>query len=306
MVSFATINEVMVQLPGLEGPELTLAERLGQAWQDAGGMAWLLALCVLVGFVVIVWKFFDLMAKSGSTRKTVAQAVRLMPRQRNRLLLMCPVLYRLRFVRYESNLEEIGLRELYELADRVASLPGVIIECGSSRLGSAILLARHLERRGRLRPIFALDSFAGFRRDELDRERALGLTEASDDAFTSTSFEYVVAKLRKLKLADTIFPVEGFFEDTLPAVADREVALAFVDCDLGDSLRFCAETIWPRLASGGIMAFDDYTAWIVGEKRPSLEFFLGVKPAVDAFVADNLENIADHGLMRRLYYVKKR
>ena len=224
-----------------------------------------------------------------------------------RLKLMCPVLYR--FVRYESSLDEIGLLDLYELADRVASLPplSVIIECGSYRLGSAILLARHLERQGRIRPIFALDSFAGFCRDQLDREQALGLTEVSDETFTLTSFEYVVAKLRKLKLADTIFPVEGFFEDTLPAVADREVALAFIDCDLGDSMRFCAETIWPRLVSGGIMVFDDYTAWSTRWRSVAkTTAFLGVKPTVDAFVADNLENIANHGLMRRLYFVEKR
>ena len=218
------------------------------------------------------------------------------PQAVNRLLLMCPRLYRLDFVRYESYLDVISVRELYQLINRVASAPGIIIECGSARLGTAILLAKHLERQGQLRPIFALDSFAGFRRDELDRERALGLTEASDDAFTSTSFEYVFAKLRKLKLADTIIPVEGFFEDTLAGVvADRKVAFAFIDCDLGDSLRFCAETIWPRLVSGGIMVFDDYTA------RP----FAAVKPTVDEFVADKLD-IANHGLMRKLYFVEKR
>ena len=228
-------------------------------------------------------------------RKLMAKAARIAPQAVNRLLLMCPRLYRLRFVRYESYLDAISVRELYELADRVASLPGIVIECGSARLGSAILLAKHFEGQGRIRPIFALDSFAGFRRDELARERALGMTKVRDDAFTSTNFEYVVAKLRKLKLADTIFPVEGFFEDTLPAVADREVAFAFIDCDLADSLRFCAETIWPRLVSGGIMVFDDYTA-------PS---FLAVKPTVDAFVADNLD-IANHGLMRKLYFVEKR
>ena len=238
------------------------------------------------------------MTKSGSIRKTASPTFQ-------RLKLMCPVLFR--FVRYESSLDEIGLLDLYELADRVASHPGVIIECGSYRLGSAILLAKHLERQGRIRPIFALDSFAGFRRDELDRVRGAGLTEVSDDSFTLTSFEYVVAKLRKLKLADTIFPVEGFFEDTLPAVCDREVVLAFVDCDLEDSMMFCAETIWPRLSSGGIMAFDDYTSWSTRWLSVTKATgFLGVKPAVDAFVADNLENIANHGLMRRLYYVEKR
>ena len=225
----------------------------------------------------------------------------------NRLFLSCPVLYRLPFVRYESNLEKIGLRELYELADRVMPLPGIIIECGSSRAGSTILLAKHLKnKQGRTRKLFALDSFAGFPRNELRRERALGLTSASEEDFTSTSLEYVVAKLRRLNLTDTIRPVKGFFQDTLASVADQDVALAFIDCDLGDSLRFCAETIWPRLCSGGILAFDDYTATIVGHKKASLQSFAAAKTNIDAFVTENTEEIADHGLMRRLYYVEKR
>jgi len=82
LVSFARIHEALIQLPGLEGPELSLAERLQQAWTDAGGMAWPLAACVLVGFVVIVWKFFDLLAKSSSTRKTVKNVDELLTQQR--------------------------------------------------------------------------------------------------------------------------------------------------------------------------------------------------------------------------------
>lgn len=229
------------------------------------------------------------------------------PKLLNQLLLRCPFLYRLPIIRYESNLEETGLSELYELADRATSVPGVILECGSSRAGSAVLLAKHLDGQGRPRQIIALDSFAGFPEDEVNRERAEGLSDPPPNAFTSTSFEYVVAKLRRLGLTEKIRPVGGFFQDTLAPVAAEagQVALAFIDCDLEESTRFCAETIWPRLPSGGILAFDDYTAWIAGDKKPVLESFLGSKRAVDAFVEDHLGEIADHGLMRRLYYVEK-
>lgn len=218
--------------------------------------------------------------------------------RKRRLLLRFPFLYPLPSVRYESNLKGAGLRELYALADRVASLPGAIIECGSARCGSAIYLAKHLQRQGRSRPVFALDSYAGFRRDELARERAIGLSTVPVDTFASTSLEYVVAKLRKLNLTDRIRPVQGFFQDTLaPLVAEvRQVAMAFIDCDLEESMRFCAETVWGRIPSGGIVAFDDYA-------EPD---FPGSKRAVDAFVAERRSEIADHGLMTRLYYVEKR
>ena len=217
---------------------------------------------------------------------------------KRRLLLRFPFLYPLPSVRYESNLKGAGLKELYALADRVASLPGVIIECGSARCGSAIWLARHLEKQGRPRQLFALDSYAGFRRDELARERAEGLASVPDDTFTATSLEYVVAKLRKLKLSDRIRPIQGFFQDTLaPLVAEVDhVAMAFIDCDLEESMKFCAETVWGRIPSGGIVAFDDYA-------EPD---FPGSKRAIDAFVAEHRDEIADHGFMKRLYYVEKR
>ncbi len=190
------------------------------------------------------------------------------------------------------------MRDLRELADRTASVPGVIIECGSAHCGSAIYLAKHLKKRGRARQLFALDSYAGFRRDELARERANGGGNIHASAFADASFEYVVAKLRKLKLTDRIRPVQGFFQDTLaPLVAEAgQVAMAFIDCNLEESTAFCAETVWSRIPSGGIVVFDDYAdpAWA------------GVARAVDAFFLEHQYEIADHGIMRRMYYVKKR
>ena len=104
--------------------------------------------------------------------------------------------------------------------------------------------------------------------------------------------------MRKLNLADTVHPIEGFFQDTLaPLITETpQVAMVFIDCDLEESMRFCAETVWDRIPCGGIVAFDDYA-------EPT---FPGSKLAIDAFVAEYQGEIADHGLMKRLYYVEKR
>ena len=222
---------------------------------------------------------------------------------KRRLMLLFPFLYRLPSIRYESSLTSAGVRELCALADRVASVPGAIIECGSAYAGSVILLTKHLQRQGRSRQLFALDSWTGFQRDELARERGRGLTIVPDNIFTTVSFKYVVAKLRKLNLADEIRPVQGYFQDTLgPLVAEAgQVAMAFIDCDLEESMRFCAETVWAAMPSGGIVAFDDYA-----EPADPYFHFKGCKLAVDAFVSEHQDEIADHGLMTRLYYVQKR
>ena len=155
------------------------------------------------------------------------------PRAYNRLMLSIPTLYKLSFVNYETNMSEDGLGDIYSLINGVARYPGEVIECGSSRCGTSILIARHLKNLGIHKRVHALDSFQGFPKEEFEREKLMGLTNAPSGAFTSTNFEYVVAKLRRLGYEDSIVPVKGFFEDTLPSVAHRsEYAFALIDCDL--------------------------------------------------------------------------
>lgn len=218
---------------------------------------------------------------------------RMMPsRWLNGLLLALPVLYRLPFVRFETSLTAGGIRDLHDILERAAALPGDVIECGSSRCGSTVLIADDLRRRGVRKTIFACDSFEGFDRAEILAEKAAGLANAPDDAFTSTSLEYVTRKIDRLGHAGTIRPVKGYFESTLPAMGGP-FALAFIDCDLRKSATFCAETLWPRLVPGGALVFDDYAE----------EDFRGARLAVDEFVAAHAGEIAEHGLGRRLYRV---
>ena len=75
--------------------------------------------------------------------------------------------------------------------------------------------------------------------------------------------------------------VPGFYQDTLgSAAADaepRNIALAYVDCDLYSSTRSVLAYLMPRLKHGMIIAFDDYFCWtatqISGERRAMLDVF---------------------------------
>ena len=75
-----TIFDALLQLPGLE-PDLTFAEQMAQSWDDAGVMRWPLGLCVVVGVVVIIWKFFDILMKSGATRTILREVDELLAQQ---------------------------------------------------------------------------------------------------------------------------------------------------------------------------------------------------------------------------------
>ena len=67
------VFDVLLQLPGMEAPDLTFTEQMAQSWDDAGIMRWPLGLCLLVGILVIIWKFFDIFRKAGSTRRILRE-----------------------------------------------------------------------------------------------------------------------------------------------------------------------------------------------------------------------------------------
>ena len=73
MVALMRVYGTLVQIPGLETPDLTIQERLIALWEDMAMMAIPLSACVVIGIVVIVYKFFDLVAKSAKTKKILAE-----------------------------------------------------------------------------------------------------------------------------------------------------------------------------------------------------------------------------------------
>src|SRR5690606_10323015 len=58
--SIGTFGLALLQIPGMEAPELTWQEKVVQFWVDGGELMWPLGACALIGLVVIVWKLIDL------------------------------------------------------------------------------------------------------------------------------------------------------------------------------------------------------------------------------------------------------
>lgn len=226
-----------------------------------------------------------------------ARIARIIPQSiLNQVLLQFPFLYRTSFVNYESYLiEGGGIDDLMRQLEMVSDLAGNIIECGSARCGTSILIAKFLHSNRIQKKIYSLDLFGnGFDTSELNEERRKGLTKVSDKAFTYNSYEYVLKKIQKLGFDNTIFPIKGFFRDTLPLI-NSKFCLSFIDCDLSKSIEYCAERVWPETVSQGLMLFDDY----------DFQNYKGVKPTVDAFVNKHKDEIEQHGLLNRLYYIRK-
>ena len=121
--------------------------------------------------------------------------------------------------------------------------PGAFAEVGVYQGGTAWRLMQICHREGRALHLF--DTFAGIPDAEpIDRH---GVGEfASDEAAVRRA------------LPGAVFHV-GVFPDTLPADLGP-LAFVHVDCDQRRSVAACIEHLWPRLAPGGVMWFDDYGA----------------------------------------------
>ncbi len=123
--------------------------------------------------------------------------------------------------------------------------PGIIIECGSWKGGSAASLSLVCQITGRKLHIF--DSFEGLPiADEADRE---GPAYQSGD-FRGTLDE-VKRNITHYGAIDACIFVKGWFADTLPHLTET-VLLAYLDVDLEASLNDCVRYLWPRLIDGDI------------------------------------------------------
>ncbi len=81
-MGFMQVYSALFQIPGLEVPERTIGETVVFFWGETGFMVWPLSVCVLIGIVVIIWKFFDLMAKSSRTKKILGEVDQLLAEHR--------------------------------------------------------------------------------------------------------------------------------------------------------------------------------------------------------------------------------
>jgi biopolymer transport protein ExbB len=81
-VGLIKVYGALLQIPGMETVELTWREQVSTNWENTGFMRWPLAACLVLGILVIIWKFFSLMLKAGATRKVLRNVDELLAAQR--------------------------------------------------------------------------------------------------------------------------------------------------------------------------------------------------------------------------------
>ena len=154
---------------------------------------------------------------------------------------------------------------LYSAAKNAALLPGVMVECGVYKGGTAYLLARVATKH-----LHLFDSFSGMPK-----------TNSTVDKHQKGDFSDTSLAMVKRNVGDhpNISYHCGYIPDTFSEVALENIALLHIDLDIYDSIYAAVQHCYDKVLRGGFIIFDDY----------GFESCYGARLAVDAFFKDKPE-----------------
>lgn len=169
-------------------------------------------------------------------------------------------------------------------------ISGDFVEFGVALGGSAIFMASELNE---ARAFYGYDVFAmipppGEQDDEKSRERYAVISSGKSIGMNGHQYYGYMkdlhgtvcenfGKFGMLVDGSRIVLRKGRFEETLPGDADRTIALAHIDCDWYEPVRYCLGEASKRISGGGFIVVDDYND------------YGGCKMAVDEFLSNNQE-----------------
>ena len=154
-----------------------------------------------------------------------------------------------------------GLQRLDDLQACVESVvrdgvEGDLIEAGAWRGGASILMRATLGALGDTdRTVWVADSFQGFPVDQAGEHIDLSTYD-----FLAVPLEEVRANFARFGCEHGVRFVPGFFEDTLPPLADGRWAIVRLDGDTYEATMTTLDSLYPGLAPGGYVVIDDYGA----------------------------------------------
>lgn len=178
-----------------------------------------------------------------------------------------------------TGLAPYELEFMLKKIDETKNLKGDILELGTHKGGSTILLAKYLLSTNDPRKIYAADWFKG-----LPYSDEFGNTDEKKQAkgrLTDTSKEFVEKKFKQFKVDDKIIIIDGLFEETLYKKLNEHIfSFVFIDCDLYKSAKFALEYIDTHLENDGIVFLHDYSNFL---NRPKYDW--GIIKAADEYVS---------------------
>ena len=189
----------------------------------------------------------------------------------------------------QSNAVQVGwmrqFRYLCRMYDLIADVPGDIVECGIGEGTTFAMLAYLAGSDTTPRVLRGFDSFQGFPEpapiDDSWRKPQKG-EWAIEEAAVRTLLETASIPEKFPGLSINITP--GFLNDTLPkeVVKGYQIAFLHLDVDIYPSYRDGLENLFPLVAPGGVVLFDEYKEF--SSKNPKNEKWPGATKAIDEYL----------------------
>jgi len=156
-----------------------------------------------------------------------------------------------------QHLQEEMLQVITQILHFSKDIPGVVVEAGTFKGGSAAKLSHACAYRDRRLVVF--DSFQGIPDnnephdltifgDIIGNEGSPGFAKGVYDG----PLDIVKNNIRKYGKIEVCEFVEGWFADTMPNF-ERPVIVAYIDVDLASSTRTCMRYLFPRLVPGDVI-----------------------------------------------------
>ena len=178
---------------------------------------------------------------------------------------------------------------ILELAEKALEKPGDFVELGCYRGDTSVLLGKLLQKHASVgkqtsdndrseastRKLWIYDSFAGL--PEKTKEDASGAGQNFQAGELLVSKREVVDKIRRAGLRNVIVKKAWFNElasDDLPG----QIAFAFLDGDLYESIRVSLQLVVPRLAAGAQFIVHDYNNPELPGSARAVDEFLRAHP----------------------------
>ena len=185
------------------------------------------------------------------------------------------------FVKHHSELEAeqdgLDMGNVLTFIKETENLEGNILELGTYKCGTTIMMARFLKKIKSKRKVIGCDAFIG-----LPYEDKHSLQKNAKGWLSDVTVEYVLEKIKKFEVDDKITIIKGLFEETLyKSLSEKKFSVVLIDCDVYDAAKFSLEFVYPRLVEGGIIMFDDYDR--VDRKNP----IWGETKAVDEYCSEH-------------------
>ncbi len=159
--------------------------------------------------------------------------------------------------------------KIVDLVIRTKDIPGDILEFGSYKGGTGILMGLLLKELGSDKKIHLFDSFEGL--PDPDTTKDKGYRKGQ---FRS-NYDKLQAEVEQYGLTDIITLHRGWFSDTVePFIAANnspKVSILHLDCDLYTSTMDCFPQTYPLISEGGAIILDDFNDGGRGEKRAVIE-----------------------------------